>query len=167
MSKIFIIFQIFALPSSATSPVYNGALLFHYSLRIGEMEESLRGVYVSAPIEMQAKYKVVLLWNHTVVCKPSALNGYRVVGVSFARGVEKGLRRDKYRLVKMSYLSRSKTGKTGKYRGNCKIRKKIEERLFLQISTLSKNKWTLPNNRQTSPIPLQGDILLQSYRVQT
>ena len=80
---------------------------------------------------MQAKYKVVLLWNHTVVCKPGALIGYRVVGVSFALGVEKGLRRDKCRLAKMSYL----------YRGKGKIRKKnkkIEERLLLQISTLSK-----------------------------
>ena len=40
----------------------------------------------------------------------------------------------------MSYLSCRKIGKTGKYQGNGKIRenKKIEERLFLQISTLSK-----------------------------
>ena len=89
---------------------------------------------------MQAKYKVVLLWNHTVVCKSGALIGYRVFGVSFALGVEKGLRRVKCRLVKMSYLVRGKIGKTGKYWGNGKIRKskKIEERLFLQISTLSK-----------------------------
>ena len=36
MSKAFIIFLIFALPSSTPSPVYNGALSFHYSLRIGE-----------------------------------------------------------------------------------------------------------------------------------
>ena len=52
------------------------------------------------------------------------------------------MRRDKYRLVKISYLSRGKIGKTGKYRGNGKIRKnkKIEERLFLQNSTLSKKK---------------------------
>ena len=96
---------------------------------------------------MQAKYKVVLLWNHTVVCKPGALIGYRVVGVSLALGVEKGLKRDKCRLVKMSYL----------YRGNGKIRKnkKIEERWLLQISNLSKNKWALPNKRETSPF--QGD----------
>ena len=53
------------------------------------MTESFRRVYVNAPIEMQTKYKVVLLWNHTVVCKPGALIGYRVVGVSFALGVEK------------------------------------------------------------------------------
>ena len=52
------------------------------------------------------------------------------------------MRRDKYRLVKISYLSRGKIGKTGKYRGNGKIRKnkKIEERLFLQNSTLSTKK---------------------------
>ena len=60
---------------------------------------------------MQAKYKVVLLWNHTVVCKPGALIGYRVFGVSFALGVEKGPRRDKWRLVKMSYLPRVKSVK--------------------------------------------------------
>ena len=39
MSKIFITFLIFALPSSGPSPVYNGVLSFHYSLRIGEMAE--------------------------------------------------------------------------------------------------------------------------------
>ena len=39
MSKIFIIFLIFALPSPAPSPVYNRAL-FHVSLRTGEMAES-------------------------------------------------------------------------------------------------------------------------------
>ena len=80
------------------------------------MVESFRRVYVSAPIEMQAKYKVLLLWNHIVVCKPSPLIRYRVVGVSFALGVEKGLRGDKCRLVKMSYLSRGKIGNAGKYR---------------------------------------------------
>ena len=80
-------------------------------------------MYVSAPIEMNAKYKVVLLGNDTDVCKPGALTGYRIVGVSFALEVEKGLRRDKCRLVKMSYLSRGKIGKTGKYRGNGKARK--------------------------------------------
>ena len=111
MSKILITFLIFALPSSAPSPVYNGALLFHYSLQIGEMTESSQRVYVSVPIEMQAKYKVVLLWNHTVVCKPGALIGYRVFGVSFALGVEKRPRRDKWRLVKMSYLPRVKSVK--------------------------------------------------------
>ena len=72
---------------------------------------------------MNAKYKIVLLWNDTDVCKPGALTGYRIVGVSFALEVEKGLRRDKCRLVKMSYLSRGKIGKTGKYRGNGKARK--------------------------------------------
>ena len=87
------------------------------------MAESFRRVYVSASIEMKAKYKVVLLWNDTNVCKPGALIGYRIAGVSFALGVEKGLRRDKCRLVKMSYLSRGKIGKTGKYRGNGKARK--------------------------------------------
>ena len=55
MSKIFIIFLIFALPPSAPLPVYNGVLSFYHSLRIGEMVESFRHVYVSAPIEMQAK----------------------------------------------------------------------------------------------------------------
>ena len=66
--------------------------------------------------------------------------GYWVVGVFFALGVEKGLRRDKCILVKMPYLSRDKIGKTGKYLGDDKIRKnkKIEEHLFLKISTLSK-----------------------------
>ena len=39
MLKIFITFLIFALPSSAPSPVYNRALSFHYSLRIGEIAE--------------------------------------------------------------------------------------------------------------------------------
>ena len=122
MLKEMIIFLIFALPSSAPFPVYNGALSFHYSFRTGEMVESCRRVYVSAPIEMQAKYIVVLLWNHTIVCKLDALIAYRVVGVSFALEVEKGLRRDKCRLVKTSYLSRCKIGKTGKYRGNGKTK---------------------------------------------
>ena len=58
------------------------------------MAESFRRVCVSASIEMQAKYKVVLLWNHIVVCKPGTLIDYRVVGVSFALEVERGLRRD-------------------------------------------------------------------------
>ena len=44
----------------------------------------------------------------------------------------------------MPYLSRSKIGRTGKYWGNGKIKtkqnKKIEGRLFLKISALSK-KW--------------------------
>ena len=71
---------------------------------------------------MNAKYKVVLLWNDTDVCKPGALTEYRIVRVSFALEVEKGLRRDKCRLVKMSYLSRCKIGKTGKYRGNGKTK---------------------------------------------
>ena len=99
MSKILIIFLIFALSSSAPSPVYNGALSFHYSLQISAMTISFRLVYVSALMEMQAKYKVILLWNHTVVCKPSALIGYWVVRASFALGVETGLRRDKCGLV--------------------------------------------------------------------
>ena len=90
MSKIFIIFLIFTLASSAPFlPVYNGALPFQYSLRIGKMAESLRRVYESPPIEIQPKYKVILLWNHTVVCKPGALIVYWVVGVSFAFGIKK------------------------------------------------------------------------------
>ena len=72
MLKIFIIFLIFALPSSALLPVYN-RVLFHFSLRTGEMTESFQRVYVSVPIEMKAKYKVILLWNDTDVCKPGAL----------------------------------------------------------------------------------------------
>ena len=64
------------------------------------MVESFRRVYVNAPIEMQAKYG--MLWNHTVLCKPGALLGYRVVAIFFALGVEKGLRRDKCRLVPVS-----------------------------------------------------------------
>ena len=80
------------MPSSAPSPVYCGASLFHYSLRIGKMTESFWRVYVSVPIEMQAKYKVVLLWNHTVVCKPGTWIGYRVAGVAFRLAVEKGPR---------------------------------------------------------------------------
>ena len=87
------------------------------------MVESFRRVYVSAPLEMKAKYKVVLLWNDVNICKPGALIGYRIVGVSLPFGVEKGLRRDKCRLVKMFYLSRGKIGKTGKYWGNGKTRK--------------------------------------------
>ena len=88
MSKIFIIFLIFALPSPAPSPVYNRAL-FHLSLRTGEMAELFRHVYVNAPIEMRTKYKVVLLWNDTDVYKPGTLTRYQIVGVSFALGVEK------------------------------------------------------------------------------
>ena len=98
------------------------------------MTESFRRVYVSASIEMQAKYKVALLWNPTVVCIPGTLIGYWIVGASFVLGVEKGRRGDKCRLVKMFYLSRGKISKTVKYLGNGKIRKnkKIEERLFLK-----------------------------------
>ena len=70
MLKIFIIFLIFALLSAATSPVYNRAL-FHFSLRTGKMAESFRRVYVSAPIEMKAQYKVILLWNDTDVSNPA------------------------------------------------------------------------------------------------
>ena len=102
MSKIFIIFPIFTLPSSAPSPVYKGVLSFHYSFRIGEMVESFRHVYVSVPIEMQAKCKVILLWNHTIVRKASVLFGYWIVSPSFALAVEKRLRRDKCTLVRMS-----------------------------------------------------------------
>ena len=89
---------------------------------------------------MNAKYKVVLSGNDTDVCKPGALTGYRIVGVSFALEVEKGLRRDKCRFVKMTYLFCGKIGKTGKYRETVKLEKnkKAEECLFLQISTLSK-----------------------------
>ena len=51
----------------------------------------------------------------------------------------------------MSYLSRGKIGKTGKYRGNGKTKKKqkIEESLFLQISTLSKKKKKMSGLYQT------------------
>ena len=87
------------------------------------MVESFQRVYVSTPIEMPAKYKVVLLWNRTVVCKPGTLIGYRVVGISFALGVQKGQRQHKYRIVKMSCLSRGKMSKTVKYLGNGEIRK--------------------------------------------
>ena len=99
MSKIFIIFLIFALPYNAASHMRR---LFHFSLRTGEMAESFGHMYVNATIEMKAKYKVVLLWNDTNVCKPGALTQHWIVDVSFASGVEKGLRRDKCRLVKMS-----------------------------------------------------------------
>ena len=116
MPKIFIIFLIFALASPAPSPVHNRAL-FYFPLWTREMAESFRRVYISASIEMKAKHKVVLLWNDTDMCKPGALIGYRIDGVSFALGVEKGLRRHKRRLVKMSYLSRGKIGRTRKYRG--------------------------------------------------
>ena len=98
--KLFIIFLIFALLSPAPWPVYNRAL-FHFWLRTGEMVESFRRLYVSASIKMKAK-----LWHDTNVCKAGALIGYRIVGVSFALGVEKGLRWGKCRLVKMFYLSR-------------------------------------------------------------
>ena len=83
MSKIFIIFLIFALPYNTASHMYKRGL-FHFSLRTGEMHMD-----VNAPIEMKAKYKVVLLWNDTDVCKPGALTWYWIVDVSFARGVEK------------------------------------------------------------------------------
>ena len=118
------------------------------------MTESFRRVYVSASIEMQAKYKVALLWNPTVVCIPGTLIGYWIVGASFVLGVEKGRRGDKCRLVKMFYLSRGKISKTVKYLGNGKIRKnkKIEERLLLK-----KNEWTLPSKKETSPITFLGD----------
>ena len=154
MSKIFIIFLISALSSLAPSPVYNRAL-FHVSLRTGEMAESFQHVYISAPIEMKAKYKVVLLQNDTDVCKPGALIGYRSVGVSFALGVEKGMRRDKYRVVKMFCLSRGKIGKTGKYRGNGKTRKskKQSSTCSFKSQLYQENKWTLPNKRETIPIP--------------
>ena len=147
------------MPYSAPSPVYNGALSFHYSLQIGEMAESFPCVYVSTPVEMQAKYKVVLLWNHTVVCKLDTLIGYWVVGVSFTLGVEKWLRRDKFRLVKMSYLSRVKIGKTGKYWGNSKIRKKQKNRGALVPSNLSfiKKMSGLYQKRETSAIPFRGN----------
>ena len=56
MSKIFIIVLIFTLPSPALSPVYN-RVLFHFSLRTGEMAKSSRRVYVSAPIEVKANTK--------------------------------------------------------------------------------------------------------------
>ena len=84
-------------------------------------------MYVSAPIERQAKYKVALLWNPTVGCIPGTLIGCWVVGVSFVLGVEKRRRRDKCRLVKISYLSRGKISKTVKYLGNGKIRKKTKK----------------------------------------
>ena len=70
MSEIFIVFLIFALLSSAPSPVYNRALL-HFSLRTDEMAESFQHVYVSASLKMKAKYKVVLLWNDTDICNPA------------------------------------------------------------------------------------------------
>ena len=101
---------------------------------------------------MKAKYKVVLLWNDTDVCKPGALIGYRIVGVSFALGVEKGQRRDKCRLLKMSYITRGKIGKTGKYRGNGKTRTTKNGGALVPsnlnfIKKKKKNEWTLPNKR--------------------
>ena len=136
MSKIFIIFLIFALPSPLPSPVYNRALC-HVLLSTGKIAKSFRHVYISASIEMKAKYKVVALWNDTDVCKPGALIGCRIVVVSFALGVEKGLRRDKCRLVKMLCLFRGKIGKTGKYRGNGKTRNKTKNRGALVPSNLN------------------------------
>ena len=65
--------------------------------------------------------------------------GYRIVSVSFAFGVEKGLRRDKWRLLKMPCLSRGKIGKTGKYRGNGKTRK-TKNRVALVPSNLTSSK---------------------------
>ena len=90
MSKIFTIFLIFALLSFAPSPLCNRALSFYYSLCIGKMVESFRRVYVNAPIKTQAKYKVVMLWNHTVVSNHTVVFN------------KKGLRRGKCRLVKLS-----------------------------------------------------------------
>ena len=114
------------------------------------MAESFRRLYVSASIKMKAK-----LWNDTNVCKAGALIGYRIVGVSFALGVEKGLRRDNCRLIKMSYLSRGKIGKTRKYRGNGKIRTNKNRGALVpsNLNFIKKNEWTLPNKRETSPIP--------------
>ena len=95
---------------------------------------------------MQPIYIVILLWNHTAVCKPGALIVYRVLSVFFASGIKKGLRWNKRRHIKISYLSRGKIGRTGKYWSNSKIKTKqknppkIEKCLFLQISSLSK-KW--------------------------
>ena len=94
--------------------------------------------------------------------------GYRIVSVSFAFGVEKGLRRDKWRLLKMPCLSRGKIGKTGKYRGNGKTRK-TKNRVALVPSNLTsskkkKNEWTLPNKRETSPIPFRGDNYISPAR---
>ena len=88
---------------------------------------------------MEAKYKVAQLWNHTVVCKFGTLIGYLVAGVFFGLVVGKGLKQDKCRPVKMSYLSRDKIGKTGKYWETVKSekqkKKNIEGHLFLQIPT--------------------------------
>ena len=39
--------KIFTFASSVPLPVYNGALSFHYSLRIVKMAKSFRRVYVS------------------------------------------------------------------------------------------------------------------------
>ena len=124
------------------------------------MVESFRRVYVSAPIKMEAKNKVAQLWNHTVVCKFGTLLGYLVAGVSFALVVEKGLTQDKSRPVKISYLSRDKIGKTGKYRETVKSEKQKKNRgtlvpsnfnLFLQISI--KNMSGLYQTSETSPVP--------------
>ena len=35
--------------------------------------KQMQALHIRAPIEMKAKYKVVLLWNDTDVCKPDAL----------------------------------------------------------------------------------------------
>ena len=105
-----------------------------------------------------------LLWNHTAVCKPCTLFGYRVFGVSFALGVGKGLRQNKCRLVKMSYLSCGKISKLRKYWGNSKIRKnkKIQEHLFLQISTLSKKISGLYQRRERLA-PYPSHVKIKDY----
>ena len=65
----------------------------------------------------------------------------------------------------MPYLSRGKIGKTGKYRGSGKISKKNRGALVpSDLDFITKNEWTLSNNRETSPIPFRGDKYISPVR---
>ena len=107
-----------------------------------------------------------LLWNHTTVCKPGTLFRYWVVGVSFTLGVGKGLRQDKCRFVKMSYLSRGKISKLRRYQGNgekSEKNKNKEEHLFLQISTLSKKSVDVTKQERERPAPYPSHVKIKDY----
>ena len=64
----------------------------------------------------------------------------------------------------MSYLPRVNIRKTGKYRGNSKIRKSKKQRSACSFKSqfYQKNEWTLPNKRETRPVPFRGDSYILS-----
>ena len=85
--------------------------------------------------------------------------GYGIVGVSIAFGVEKGLRRDKCRLLKMYYLSRGKSVKQENIGETVKPEKTKNRGALLpsNLNLIKKYEWTLPKKRETSPRPFRGD----------